>query len=399
MNRRLPFHSNAVWPTSLMVTMFVMAYGAVSVGLWLIALAVSARNHVQVSFESPEIAGIRTVILAGAGCAYALFRLYRFHPVCNPAYANWLKLTPWTVAKPLPLGPVLPVWQDAAVIGILAVVAQWHAHVPAAVPVAAFVFAYLVGFTLLMSLTRSWWHFVVLSFLWPTLMLPGAHGRLGFMVVAAIAVVIWHGHRQSLKTFPWKLIKGLEPGRNLMNVDVSFGSSPSWFGAQQNLGWPYLALSPKIRPPSVSMAANLATSGLLAWWSYCVFIASEAEPLPELIMCYGFMGALSRVGIYCTGRLPPFSVLGRIGSGRIILPGFDKIFLTPLVTAVMAVLGAVFIRQSGPWYPPVESCVLGMLTFVLLGGGPTMKEWMLTGQHWQKLAVRARTTRSTLRPV
>src|SRR6266487_2602254 len=127
MRRSFSFHSNAVWPPPLLVGLFVILYGLVAACLWLIELA--APNMGNAMSDSAEILNIRTAILASAAGVYALYRLWRFHPACNQPYAAWLKLSPWTADKPLPLGPIHLVWQDAVVVGALTALATWHARV------------------------------------------------------------------------------------------------------------------------------------------------------------------------------------------------------------------------------------------------------------------------------
>ena len=121
MKRSIPFHSNAVWPPPLLLGLFVILYGMIAVCLWLIELAVPSTG--QTMSDMGEILNMRRGILLSAAGVYAVYRLWRFHPACNQAYAAWLKLSPWTAAKPFPMGPVNLVWQDAAVIGALTALA------------------------------------------------------------------------------------------------------------------------------------------------------------------------------------------------------------------------------------------------------------------------------------
>src|SRR5436190_8238008 len=111
MNRTIPFHSNAVWPPLPMLIVFALAYGFIEAGRCLINMV--SPHTGMVADEMPELAGIRIVILVAAAGVYAFFRLWRFHPACNPAYCAWLEMSPWTASKPLPVGPIHLVWQDA----------------------------------------------------------------------------------------------------------------------------------------------------------------------------------------------------------------------------------------------------------------------------------------------
>ena len=407
MNRRSPFHSNAVWPPPFTVGLFIFIYGVVAGSLWLTSLAVPNRDRQQFR-DSAEIGNIQVMMLglvvqAAAG-AFAGYRLVRFHPACNKAYAAWLKLSPWTAAKPLPLGPVHFVWQDVAVVGALTALAYYHAHVDPVMPVMIFGLVYLGGMTLLIAVTRRWCHCLALGFLWPALALQASKGggNAGLAIIAAIILVVWHGHVRSLKAFPWQFLEN--PGGNAgVGLNVTIPTDPvngtSAAGTQANLGWPYMALSPKARPCSVPWRVNLSLSVLSGWWCYCAIVAAKMDPLPELILCFAILAALFRLGLYGSGTAPPINILGRIASGRFIVPGYDKIFLTPLAVVLTAILGVILVKRSGAWYPAAESCVLAVIWYVLFGGGPTLRSWVLTGQVRLRPPPRQNTNRQTLRPV
>ena len=102
-------------------------------------------------------------------------------------------------------------WQDTAVIGVLAAIARWHAHGDPALPLIVFGSTYLLGFTLLLAHTRVWTHCLALGFLWPGLMLPVVKGRLMIALVGAIILVNWRGYRKSLRAFPWQFLMRAEP--------------------------------------------------------------------------------------------------------------------------------------------------------------------------------------------
>ena len=110
----------------------VVAYSILNMSLWVIERNVRAPAG-EIS-NLPEFRTLRACILGAAAGCYALFRLWRFHPICNSRYAAWLANSPWTSAKALPLGPAHPVWPDAIVIGIITAVAQWHAHIDPTIP-------------------------------------------------------------------------------------------------------------------------------------------------------------------------------------------------------------------------------------------------------------------------
>src|SRR5438309_488176 len=105
MRRGFLFHSHAVWPPTWLVVVFLMMYGIMDLGIRLLESRFIVPNARDVFSASPEILAIRAGILAGAAGCYAIYRLWRFHPACHQGYAVWLKSSPWTADKGLPLGP------------------------------------------------------------------------------------------------------------------------------------------------------------------------------------------------------------------------------------------------------------------------------------------------------
>ncbi|HZM03585.1 MAG TPA: hypothetical protein VFC44_11300 [Candidatus Saccharimonadales bacterium] len=152
------------------------------------------------------------------------------------------------------------------------------------------------------------------------------------------------------------------------------GDGPSY------LGWPYRVLSPKIERRAIPAVISFFVSALAGWWTYCIVKSSAAVSTPGLIVVFGLMAASIRLLIYCSGVAPPVNVWGRMTSGRILIPGFDKVFLTPLAVVLAGEMGGIAVRHSGSRYAAVESCVIALLGLVLLTGGPTLRNWTLTGQ-------------------
>ena len=46
----------------------------------------------------------------------------------------------------------------------------------------------------------------------------------------------------------------------------------------------------------------------------------------------------ARLFIYCNGYLPPISLTGRLATGRWLNPGYDQIFVAPLLAALVGVV-------------------------------------------------------------
>src|SRR5436190_19696300 len=161
--------TRGIWPPPWLAAIFILAYGGVELCLRLH----DARFPSSPSIISgmPEFFLLRKIMLCSAAGLYAAFRLLRFHPACYPGYAGWLKQTPWTPDRPLPLGPVHPVWQDAVILALIGAVANWHARFDPALPVIVYAVVWLIGLSLLLVVTRAWGACVMLGFLWPAISL------------------------------------------------------------------------------------------------------------------------------------------------------------------------------------------------------------------------------------
>jgi hypothetical protein len=166
-----------------------------------------------------------------------------------------------------------------------------------------------------------------------------------------------------------------------------------------NLGWPFLWLSPKVECNSVSTSTSFFVSALFGWWAYCAIVGFEIPSSPAAILVFSVFAALARFAIYCSGLGPSFNLWGRLASGRLIVPGFDQVVVTPLVALALAIVGGMAIRHSDSWYPAASACVVGMIWFALLGGGPTMRKWILTGQHRYRSPARLGANKQLLRPI
>jgi hypothetical protein len=377
------FHSNAVWPSPSVAAVFILVYGIFDLGLWLIQLAAPALRSAL--SEAPEIRNIRVTTLGLAAGLYAVYRLWRFHPACNREYAAWLSLSPWTAARPLPLGPIHLVWQDLVVLAALCLIAGWHARVDPMNLLAVFGLIYLGGLTCLLAVTRRWAQCVMLGFLWPALMLPAAAGWPTAGLIVAIALVVWHGQRQSLRTFPWGFLDQRRAGggsTSLLHAEVHIGApiNPA-SGKPYQVGWPWAALSPKPVGHSIGFSTSFWLSALVGWWMFCALARLQPEPFPEFILLFGLSAAGMRLLIYCAAVVTPFNLWSRIATGRLVIPGFDRVFVTPAVAVLAATIGGMVVRRSGTWLLVAESAVVAVVCFVLLAGGPTLQNWLLTGQH------------------
>src|SRR5205823_10180551 len=135
----------------------------------------------------------------------------------------------------------------------------WHAHVNPALCVAVFGVMYLGTFSLLLAVTRTWFSCFLLGALWPALLLPAMRGWPALGLLAAIIFVIWQGHGSSMRRFPWDFLESYnrpntQTGVPNLQIELripGLSNAPS-LKSTSNVGWPYLALSPKLQCSHIS---------------------------------------------------------------------------------------------------------------------------------------------------
>jgi hypothetical protein len=175
--------------------------------------------------------------------------------------------------------------------------------------------------------------------------------------------------------------------------------SQAFDSSSKAIGWPYAALSPKAEFPSVSSRTSFLLGLLFGWWTFCLSVALKGAVPLELILLMGTAAAVIRLLIYCAQVATPFDIWGRLTSGRLIVPAFDYVFLTPLGVISLAIIGAALMRRmEGEAQIIAGACVVGLIWFALLAGGPTLRSWLLTGQHRYR-SPRLVSTRQPLRPL
>jgi hypothetical protein len=383
MNLARSFHAPAAWPPLPLTLIFAIAYGLFEGSLWLLQRTVPYAD-LAIS-GSPDLYQIRVFILAAAAGCCALSRLWRLHPGFNWAYAGWLRQTPWTADHPLPYGPIHPAWQDLAAVGALTALALWLAQIPLWWPAAGFAGVYLALLTLVLLIARLWKFCLLLGFLWPALLLPGMAGWPTAGLLLVVILVTWQGNQAALRLLacrcrpnPFSLDGSESPGQPFLQMSIGPRNRPDLLG---QAGWPYAALSTRVRLGPIPRSTSFFLSLLFGWWTFCACSTADTASLAGFVIFFAIVAALARLVIYCDGRRPPFTLRGRLVSGRLLVPGFDQVFLTPLAVVLLSVAGAVLILHSGPWRLLAEAGIVALLWFVLLDGGPTFRHWHLTGQH------------------
>lgn len=353
---------------------------------WLLCLMLEVPIHIaQWRWGGPPpLARPVLALVSLAAAAYGVYRVVAFHPFYRPDYREWLAHTPWTVAKPLPVGPVAFVWEDLVVLAgfVLLTLAQ-----PLLDPVR------LVNFCLLAYLAA-----LALT-LWPT----GA-GVFGYAVAfgvglairlfpdpwaslaAAIGtyVVAYVGLHVSLARFPWTLEweKAIAAGASAGNTDKFFEHF-----AGPACGWPYDRLRPRlVQPLRLGGRDALLVSLLAGWWLFALegLLPDQRDRILLAFLVLTMTTILlpaARFVLYRSGYAPPIDLWGRLATFRWIIPGYDQIVVGPVCALLV---GPSTIMMAPWWGLPAEVAIpiaLSLVILVTLVARPSLVQWRLTGHH------------------
>jgi hypothetical protein len=306
---------------------------------------------------------------------YGLLRVVVTHPFFQQDYRRWLELTPWTVEKPLPNGPVEIVWEDGLVLGglILLYLSQPFPNSVRVINVFLIVQLLAIAWTCLGTGVAPFGYLVLFGLGLAVRFYP--RPWTFFAIAAATYLVAYEGLRRSLSRFPW-------PPWDW--IVINLGTDPER-GIGPACGWPHdrilrdIAHAERIR---LNRLDALLVSLLIGFWLFCAesLIADPKDRavLPALGLWAVPVLATQRLAIYAKGLGPPISLLGRIRTGRLIIPGHDRIYVAPLLTilAVPAVIGPSW-AAGLPQEISLPIAVTVAFAVALLTP-PRLREWRLT---------------------
>lgn len=353
---------------------------------WAIAAFVVTYAAAELAFRRPDLDGLpelpdfkvpRLMVVAVAALLYGCYRAAAFHPLCRQDYARWLQTTPWTPAKPLLLGPIHLIWADALGLGVLEIAALRLEPEFWAVPLVAFFTGYLVPLALWFFNTGARRHGYAILFVLGLALLT-RHWTWAIGIELAAYVVGLVGLRRSLEQFPWPL----EVYSKIRIETTMVPSDPNLL--KDRLGWPYSRLQPFAIEPAITCETGLLLSLLAAWYVYVIqaVFGNEATQIVAGAYALTLIGTpVGRIVTYLAGIRPPISLLGRLATGRPIIPGFDRVFVAPLATVACGVLIPAVLSNVGVNLGAALALAVGVMIWITTTRGPTLAEWRLTGNH------------------
>jgi hypothetical protein len=314
---------------------------------------------------------VRLLYLVIASLVYAICRATAHHPLCSIRYCQWLCRTPWSIDKPLPLGPVHLVWGDLVILMVLTLMAYFNT--PFALflmtgPVIIFLSVYLIIHWLTLG-TQQVRIVLVSLFVAPFAVYPFRNPYIVVTVLVALYVLCYIALQRFLRDFPWntKYWKA-DPVQELRKQAIR----------QRVIGWPFKFLNVH-EAPGISVRAALVLTLLLTWWLHVIRWTVDKPYHLALLLLFVCLAALVRTMTYIGTYWPPISLLGRICTGRLIIPQYDKVFLAP----ICVVLAGTMLPFALAGMSPVWSFELSFFAtlFLALSLPPKLRDWRLTGPH------------------
>lgn len=303
-------------------------------------------------------------------------RAYDYHPLFQQKYRDWLRLTPWTSRKTLPIGPVHLVPQDALWLGL--VLAVWHdpqlsrLYLPL-----CYLFSYLAVVCvscLATEVTVIGW---LLAFGLGEVVRQWYSPMSALLVAFWLYLVGWIGIRQSLAKFPWSLSWVW----NLRSLQAIAEEQK-----QRMLGWPLDQLRGRLPEQGIRLLPAAGAGLLAGWWSYCVR-SLITVPLEAIIVMWMMLSLITITAVvgrslgYWLDYRPPISLWGRIWTLRWIVPGYDHICIPPLLILLVAGFLPEILTK---WHVPSDvglAITISAVLMLALALPPTYQHWRLTGFH------------------
>jgi hypothetical protein len=130
----------------------------------------------------------------------------------------------------------------------------------------------------------------------------------------------------------------------------------------------------------------IPAGAIAAWLMFCAAYPnrSSAKSIEFLVVMHTLVAVTliaARLLAYCVPFFPPMSVLGRVATGQYVIPGYDKVFVAPIVAALIAyslpkILMALGVSDIVAI--PVSTALTVWLVVLL----PTRwEDWCFTGHH------------------
>ena len=370
MIRQLRSWFRLVWPPAWMLATAAICWALIELAYFYIRFMYGAGDG------APGLLVQRDAIFVGCCGAFGMFRVLGFHPLFQDGYRRWLGLTPWRVGKPLPLGPIHLQVQDLLLIA--APLALLHdRQLSIAAGPTAFLMTYLAFLCMSLWLLGQWRVAYSIAFgLGLPVLLVGVNCWAALAATAMLYVVAACGLHRSLAAFPWSEAALHWADR----IGLRKKTTKTYA-----LGWHFDKLSTRDQGLAFGRHHRLLIGPLVGWYAFIVLFMSADETLAAVAaLPYAavlFLAVIGRLLLYCLEYHPPISLWGRLWTLRLVIPGYDYVFLAPLATLLLGIAApAILFALGAPAeiYWPIS---LAGLLLAAMNLGPSLAHWRLTGAY------------------
>ena len=365
--------------------------------VFLICVALVEGVHLLIIWKgwNPDAGPLREARLslyAIAALCYGIFRAVAFHPHVIEDYRRWLENTPWTPKYPLPAGPITLVPQDLVVVLILMGINLDPSLRSFAIPV-AFLTGYQAALAFIHWDLKEWRLAYAVGFVLGTQGFFLLRPELQLPIAVACYPLTWLAVQRTLGRFPW-------PRSQFADQFAGIFSSK---GGETALGWPYDALASKQPQEIISRHDAICLALLIGWCELSLVWGLEPRTRPFILACFQmflFFAPAGRMGAFMTGYQSPIDLWGRIRTGRLIIPGYDRIWIASIVAwtvamplhsmALEAGLSGSLSAQLGTttyahlpaaWQINLAPLATTLMLLALFLIGPGLRSWQLVGKH------------------
>ncbi len=406
-----------VLPPGSLIAVFILMYLVVIGFMWLTGFVGPQGWKNQYLFAVRD-----GVVLFGA-FVYGCFRSTHFHPACHSEYFNFLKQTAWTPEKPLPLGPVYLIGQDAVVLLFLLAAIWPEPFFHPLAPLFTMMLGYFIGLLFVFQFCHVWKQLYILAFGCGAAVLFWSNPLGAFLILTVLYLVAYQGVKISLVELHCMMLEEAISGENISSVGDKILEKNFM---KRLTGWPFdslVARKPtfgfmKDRLTSIPRVHGILISLLVGWSVFSIvfmafqisevdrndslsfltdhvstvgevlqqellhpgqsMVSRDSDIVLMLLMIPCFFLSLFRMSSYCEGHPPPINLWGRFQTFRWIIPEYDKVFIAPLCIVLVPTIFSPASYYIG--ISPLFSVPL-MVTLMFLAAlliGPNRVEWQLT---------------------
>ena len=353
-----------IFPAFLLFTCIAYAFIMLPANLF---LRIYAPEDLKIT------AGLNTSFFIFVLVFYGFLRVLRFHPAFNKSYLTQLALSPWHIGKTLPHGPIHLFWADAVILGFLALLTLIFPVESLWTLLLAFIAAYVLGLFVSFCLAGQFGFAVLYLILAPLIVYPHLNPHIAILVLICLAVIGLWGVYSYLANFPWNtpwwngnMIKQLK--EDAINRRI--------------IQWPFRELAPR-NIFSMDFVNSVLPTVLAFWWIHVImWLSAMDNALILTFYTFTLIAVILVRTIYYIGKYrPPISLLGRICTGRIIIPGYDKVYIAPIVILLTGILMPMVLKYVGLSLPITMEISFVISLFFALTLPPNFESWHYTGEH------------------